>query len=168
MKFRIIKTTLLLFAFGAISVNAQNSDLCNCWLAEVDREIAKPSTCKATEDLTEEETLEIIESLLNQKGNKKNHIGVVLSNQVSQDCGSSPNEVVALFYASYLFRGTNQFASAMVLLYDHNDLKPNSEKAIKNAHKAYRKWFKKVKTIGLKKAREKKLYPLANSRVSWY
>lgn len=168
MKFQVMTITLLFFVFTTISVNAQSCDLCNCWLAKVDREIAKPATCKAREDLTSEETLLIIECLLNQKGNRKSHIGVVLSNRVSQTFGSSPNEVVALFYASYLFRGTNHFAQAMVLLYDDNDLKPNSKKAIRKAHKAYRKWFNKVKKIGLIKAREEELYPLTNSKVSWY
>ena len=168
----MLKVLLFFVIFGVMSVsfvNARDCNVCDYWIAEVTQKESSSENCKKDpKDLTDEEILEIIECLLNQKGNKSLHIGVVLRDNVSQTFGSSPVEVVALFYASYLFEGNKDFASAMVLLYDFDDQEPNAPKAVKIAHKSYRKWFEEVKKVGLKKAREMKLDPLKDTKVSWY
>lgn len=167
----MLKVLVILFFGLIVGVSfayAQDDNLCNCWLAKIDRNVSSKENCKESEDLTDKETLEVMKCLLNQKGNISPHIGVVLRNDVSQTFGSSPVEVVALFYVSYLFYRNKDFANAMVLIYDYNDEKPNSRKAVKIAHKSYQKWFKKVETLGLKTVRERKLDPLENTKVSWY
>lgn len=146
----------------------QDPQLCDCWLAKADQKKISPENCKPREELSEKEILTIMECLLAQKGNKSPHIGVVLRNNVSQTFASSPTEVVALYYISYLFRDGQDFASAMVLLHDLDDSRPNSEVAIEKAHKAYRNWFKKAKKVGLEEMRRRHPDPLEGSGVSWY
>lgn len=165
---KLIVLSVLLIILGVSSVKSQDSKLCECWVAKADQKKISPDNCKPREELTEKETLEIMGCLLAQKGNKSPHIGVVLRNNVSQTYASSPTEVVALYYISYLFKGGQDFASAMVLLHDLDDTQPNSEVAIEKAHESYRKWFKKVKKVGLEEMRRRKADPLERSGVRWY
>lgn len=166
----ILRVLALLVFLGVnvFIVSAQDNFTCNCWLAKIDRTVSPPNDCRNREELTDEEVLTVIECLLKQKGNKSAHWGVTLRNDVSQTFGPSPVEVVALFYASYLFQENKEFASAMVLHYDGSDEKFNTPRAVRIAHKAYRKWFEKIKKIGLEEARKQKLDPLEGTGVSWY
>ena len=84
---------------------------------------------------SESEKMELIECLLNYKGNKTPFWGVATSNEVSQTFGPSPLEVIALFKISYLFYGNKEFALAMVLVDDKQ--KQNSTRSVKTAYKFY-------------------------------
>lgn len=165
---KIFFILVFLLGINVFIVNGQNKSVCNCWLAKIDRKVSSPNDCKDRKDLTNEEVLEVMECLLNQKGNKSPYWAVSLRNDISQTFGPSPVEVVSLFYVSYLFQENKDFASAIVLLYDNNDEEFNSRKAVKIAYNAYRKWFEKVKKIGLEEARRQELDPLADSNVRWY
>jgi len=76
-------------------------------------------------------------------------------------------EIAALFYASYIFYGKDwdHFATGIALM---EDRKINSPETIKKAYKHYRKWFEKVKEIGLEEARIRGLDPLKGSGIGWY
>ena len=165
---KVIFILFLALVANVTFLSAQEASLCDCWLSKLDPKILAPKDCKEQKELTDQETLKIMKCLIAQKGNKSPYIGVVLRNNVSDTFTSSPTEVVALFYISYLFYGNEDFADAMVLIYDFNLKKPNSDKSVKVAHKSYKKWLERVEMIGLKKAREMKIDPLANTKVSWY
>lgn len=158
---------LLLNILSVGNVKAQSSDICGCWAVENNKVLPKTSSC-FNNDLSEAETLKIMECLLKQKGNKSSYWGIAVNNNVSQTFGSSSIEVVALFQISYLFYGNKDFASAIVLVDDNDDENLNTEKSVNIAYTSYRKWFKKVKEIGLEEARKLKLDPLDSSGVGWY
>lgn len=164
---KILSFFFYVLVIAVTFANAQNCNICDFESARINQNTTFEGNCSNKDNLTDEETLAIMECLLNQKGNKTTYIGVVLRNNVSDTFASSPVEVVALFYISYLFYGNNNFANAMVLTYDYDLENPNPQKAIKIAHNSYRKWFKKIKKVGLKKARELKLDPLSKTKVSW-
>jgi hypothetical protein len=57
-----------------------------------------------------------------------------------------------------------------VRLYEENYKKKpklNTKRLVEAAYRSYRKWFEKVKEIGLGKAREQKIDPLDGSGISW-
>ncbi len=119
------------------------------------------------EDLTESETLEGIKCLLKLKGNKTLSDLSVMRADVSQYfVTTTPVEVAALYYVSYIFLQKWDHADAAFLVDKRNKL--NSRKTVSIAYKAYKKWFAKVKKIGLEEARKQKLDPLRNSGVRWY
>ena len=119
-----------------------------------------------TEELTDAEAITQIASLLKLKGNKTPFWGVAVSREVSQTFGPSPKEVIALFRISCLFYRDASFASAAVLV--DKDANLNTTSSIDVAYARYRRWFQRIRKIGLAKARELKLDPLAGSSVSWY
>lgn len=170
MKALWFSVAALFFVLGPTigSASAQETDLCSCAVARIDANGKTTTECPEIKSLSDEETIKIIDCFLNQKGNKKPVWGVVVSDTVSQTFGPSPLEVVALFDISALFYQGKFFASAKVLVLDDDDNKLNTRKAIAVAHKAYRKWFEKVKIIGLQEARRQGLDPLAGTDVSWY
>jgi hypothetical protein len=162
----IIQLSIVFLFIGVAAICSQTDNLCDCSEKDECKSSSKSLNFDKYTNLSDSETLKIMECLLNQKGNKTPFWGVTLNNRVSQTFGPSPLEVVALFRISVLFSQNKDFANAIVLVYD--DEKLNTSKAIKIAYKSYRKWFKKVKEIGLEEARKQKLDPLSGSRVSWY
>ncbi len=145
---------------------AQPNFICNCVEIQKHKKATNIDWCSDA-NLSESKRMEIIECLLESKGDKTPFLGVVINNYVSQTFGPSPFEVVALFHISYLFYGKKDFADAMVLVNDEDE-EQNSNRSIKIAYKAYKKWFKKVKKVGFEEARKQKLDPLIGSGVSWY
>ena len=112
--------------------------------------------------------MEGIKILLNFEGdkNKANFCGATGYGYNSPEVECEV-EVAALFYASYIFYGQDwdYFATGIALVENNRN---NSPKTIKKAFSSYRKWFKRVKEIGLEEARKQKLDPLAGSGVRWY
>src|SRR5262245_11557332 len=128
---------ILIFSLTGAAM-AQKDNICVCWsgLNEASR-CAITSRLPADIGFSDDETLKIMECLLEQKSNKKNYLGGATHNGVSQTFGPSPGSVIALFRISELFYQSDQFADAQVLLYDGDDLKMNSEKAVNIAYKSY-------------------------------
>ncbi|QQS42264.1 MAG: hypothetical protein IPM63_04800 [Acidobacteriota bacterium] len=86
--------------------------------------------------------------------------------EVSQILPKAGVNVCALYYISYLFEENWKHALGVVLI-DRAGNK-NEPSSVSKAFASYRKWFDRVKEIGLKKARERSLDPLENSGISWY
>jgi hypothetical protein len=171
------------------NTNGQKQNMnCNFWQSRVNPEIKmhskeeKPSTDlkvllknnnsfvpeEPFNNLNQRETFFGIECLLNLEGNKKNsNLSGATRPDVSQTFGATTVEVAALYYVSYLFYQKWDHADAPFLVSQKNS-KLNSDKAVSKAYKAYKKWFEKVREIGIEEARKQKLDPLEGSGVRWY
>lgn len=78
-------------------------------------------------------------------------------------------EVAALNYVSNLFYNNREHAGSVRLYEENYKKKPklNTKRLVEAAYRSYRKWFEKVKEIGIGKAREQKIDPLDGSGISW-
>ena len=139
----------------------------NCvdWHSKIDP--GKPFAFVNVKNKTESEIFLGIACLLKLEGKKMNsNVGGATRGDVSEIFGATTVEVAALFYISYLFYDNWQHADAPFLI-DKNH-KRNTDKAVRDAFRAYKKWFTNVKALGLEDARKQKLDPLTGSGVSWY
>jgi hypothetical protein len=134
--------------------------------------------------------MQAIEYLLTMENNNNKGRFLTVRGYVSQTFPEPSASACALYYISYLFTKNYGHADANVLVRDKEYEQPdgkmkdvdkwvklmkewelktyNGPVAIEKAYDSYRSWFKKVKKIGLEKAREQKLDPLKGSGVSWY
>ncbi len=157
----------LSFVFFMINQSfAQNEKLtCDDWHNRVDSNT--PLNLGGISNKSEDEINYGIGCLLQLEGKKEDsNVEGATRGEVSQLFGATSKEVAALYYISYLFYQKWDHADAPFLV--GKDEKLNSNKTVCNAYKSYRKWFKKVKEIGLEEARKQKLNPLDGSDVSWY
>jgi len=154
---------IMFMIFGLHVVNAK-ADVCKYWQSEVDSEIDVDFEIDETNP---KNVMTGIDCLLKLEGNKKEGLfGGATNDNVSQTFPAASVEVCALYYASYLFYQNWKHANAVALVGKDGSI--NSDESIKKAFKSYRLWLKTVKKIGLQKAREMKLNPLADSGVRWY
>lgn len=164
----IIPALFLMTAFFVFDSNAQD---CNYWDAGVG---VKNSNLKRgdKDEKNLENIMEGIECLLRLEGDKsRGAFGGATSTSGSWALNSPTTvEICALYYISVLYYERFDHASAVVLLYkNYQETKSkNSDEAVKAAFESYRKWFAKVKEIGLKEARKQKLDPFEGSDVRWY
>lgn len=170
---------LTFFLFGVSSAIAQTKaeklekDVCYRWQTQVDPSLKRFKIDNST--LTDDEIQEGISCLLKLKGKTKiaRFTGATRTNIYSSELYKPPKhpasiEIAALYYISYLFYDKWEHASSVSLFDEESEeINSNTKKSVEKAYKSYQKWFEKVKEIGLKKAREQKLDPLANSGVSW-
>ena len=139
---------------------------CNYWQgivgADVSQYKGEQIDIKSPEKITEG-----IECLLLLQGHKSiGAFGGATHFQVSQLLPMASVEICALYKISWMFTGKYDHASGVVLI--DKKSKFNTKKSVKIAYKKYRKWWKKVKELGLEEARKQKLDPLKGARVSWY
>jgi len=75
-----------------------------------------------------------------------------------------------LFLINQLFFDEPFNYSPYPLLYDreNNVFASTNEKIISLAYRSYKKWYNKVKRIGLKKAKSEDLNPLKSVSFEWY
>lgn len=146
---------------------AQNKILtCADWHSKVD--FNKPLVLVNSENKNQEEIFFAVNCLLQLEGKKaESNVAGASNARVSTFFEATSVEVAALYYVSYLFYQKWDHADAPFLLYQKNS-KKNSGKAVSKAYKAYKKWFEKVREIGLEEARKQKIDPLEGSGVSWY
>jgi hypothetical protein len=112
--------------------------------------------------------IEGIECLLKLEGVRtRGSISGATHNQVSQILPQAKVEVTALHYISYLFYERFDYASG-VALRERKNQNLNTRSVVKKAYASYRRWFKKVKEIGLEEARKQKLDPLEGTSIRWY
>ena len=116
-----------------------------------------------------------IECLLKLEGRKKIGVRSGAKPEISQRVPEASVEINALYTISELFYHNDDFADAIALVSvpierhgEYHEYVFNSKKYIKRAFASYRRWFEKVKEIGLEEARKQKLDPLAGSGVTWY
>lgn len=146
---------------------AQNKNLtCIDWHSKVD--FNKPLVLVNPENKSQEEIFLAVNCLLQLEGKKEeSNVAGASNGYVSNFFGATSVEVAALYYISYLFYQKWDHSDAPFLITQRNS-KLNSDRAVSKAYKAYKKWFAKVREIGLEEARRQKLDPLAGSGVAWY
>ncbi|MBV9240911.1 MAG: hypothetical protein JO314_02785 [Acidobacteria bacterium] len=166
---RLIGLLLLWFALGARVALPQD---CSYWQAKVDPKV--PDVDRIVDEAQSDQILEGIGCLLRERGNVRTGIPFDKPEQ-SQILPKPSVEVAALYYASILYYGNDNFASGPALVSKPAEfdgplrtLRFNSPSYIEKAYESYTKWYCDVKRLGLAKARQEKLNPLANSGVEWY
>ena len=154
---------VLFVILGICAANAK-AEVCNYWLARVD------SNTEVDYEIEEENPKKILEGincLLRLEGNKSEGLFSGATNfNVSEIFPPATVEICALYYISYLFNSDWTHANGIALYRKNGEI--NSDKSVRKAFVSYRRWFKKVKQLGLNEARKQKLNPLAGSGISWY
>lgn len=155
---------LILFILLGFQVMEAKADICKYWQSQVDMETEVDFEVDETDP---KNVLVGIDCLLKLEGNKKEGLfsGATKDN-ISQTFPAVSIEICALYYVSYLFYQDWRHANAVALV--GNDGSINSDEVVKKAFESYKSWLKKLKKIGLQKARKMKLDPLANSGIKWY
>lgn len=166
---RFLTCWVIVLCLAAIS-RANN---CEYWFAKVDPSIEEIDS--RVDETNEESTIAGIACFLTLEGKKSNGVLYGAKSFVSQRVPRASIEINALYYISKLFYRGDDFASAVALVGDpvkvcgkYESILFNSNRDVRRAFKSYRKWFKKVKTVGLEEARKQKLDPLDGSGVRWY
>jgi hypothetical protein len=184
-KFAILVSVTLCVGIGAsqspkgVKKPMNNYEKCNYWQAQVDPSINLPKdTNEASKkdlpsmfEIGEGEATKVLEAtecLLKLKGKTSPSVysSATIGFSISTRFPPPTVEVVALYYISALYHMKWRHANGIILT--DKEGRKNTQKSIEVAYKAYEAWFEKVKKIGLQKAREEKLEPLANSGISWY
>lgn len=110
---------------------------------------------------------------LEQDTRPANFMGITWAG-VSQIFDWAPMNLAALYYASYLFTGNWKHGNAIALrgpgaeVLESKYKYRTSTRAIYRAYGSYRHWYAQVKAMGLARAREEKLDPLAETGLYWY
>ncbi|HUF03103.1 MAG TPA: hypothetical protein VMM38_02910 [Aridibacter sp.] len=167
-----MKIVIVLVIFCSASSFVFGND-CSYWNTLVDPDA--PDVPIATIERQSKDVLKGIECLLRLEG--RNELGVRYGSKdyVSQIVPQASVEINALYQISELFFGSNDFAQAIALTANppkrdgkFEELEFNHPELVKKAFISYRKWFKKVKKLGLDLARKQNLDPLKGSGVEWY
>ena len=165
----IMVCSFIFLSSFSLSQNSQknNTNCCLFWQSKIDPTLGKSKTYEDPLSLADDEVLLAIDCLLKLEGNKNEaSFGGAVNPQVSSVPQFTAVEVSALYYISYLYY--QKFDHASIVALDDSSGEFSTQNAITEAYQSYRKWFEEVKKIGLAKAREQKLEPLAHTRVKWY
>ena len=150
--------------FSACNAKAQD---CSYWYAAVGVDGVKYRGDEIDEK-NPKKIIEGIECLIRLEGDKTNGAFSGATHfEVSQIFPRATVEICALYYISKLFYEKYDHSDGVAL----QDIKTrgfNSDESVRKAYESYRKWFEKVKEIGLEEARKQKLDPLEGSGVQWY
>lgn len=166
VKFAIVVLTVL-FASALHDAQGKPPGSCLYWQSRVDPSVRLPKGSIVPDISNERARLEAMECLLDLEGNtKRSTIVAATRPDTSQTFGAATVEVAALYYVSYLYYEKWGHAGA-AFLRRKGDVTTDRE-SVAEAYKAYRKWFIKVKEIGLSRAREEQLDPFQNTDLSWY
>ena len=146
----------------------QHFERCNYWQAKVDPSVEVKQDIAGLSEEDDARVLRAIECLLKLKGktSPSTFSSATVGYDLSQRFPPPTVEVAALYYASYLYCQKWQHGHAMILL-DKKGRK-NTKESKEVAYRAYQSWLERIKGVGLHKAREDKLDPLAGTAVRWY
>lgn len=167
LKFSFICLFLVVMGVAYPDMTCQAQDTqCKYWQSKVDPKIKLPKT-EAKEETDDEHIMQAIECLLKLEGRKDDSkLRGATRLTVSQTFGPASVEVAALYYISYLYLQKWDHGSAIALR--DADGEVNKPLAVAQAYQSYKIWFERVKSVGLSKAREMDLRPLADTKVHWY
>jgi hypothetical protein len=93
---------------------------------------------------------------------------------VDQTFAQAPINLAALYYISYLYTGNWNHGNAIALrgpdVEDRRDPwnYATKQEAVHIAYKSYRRWYARVKEIGLDRAQAENLSPLEGTELTWY
>ena len=158
------KILLIVFIILGLQVMEAKADVCKYWQSQVNAEIDVDFEIDESDP---KNVLAGIDCLLKLEGDKREGLFSGATNDnVSNIFPNASVEICALYYASYLFSQDWKHANAIALVGKDGII--NSDESVNKAFESYKLWRKKLKKIGLQKARQMKLDPLANSGVRWY
>lgn len=111
--------------------------------------------------------MEAIDCLLQLEGDKRPaKFGGATNPHVSQTFKEpAAVEVAALYYISYLFYQKWDHGDVVALRNRKGEY--NTPETVRKSYKTYRKWFGKIRKMGLEKARKLRLDPLADTNIYW-
>jgi len=139
---------------------------CTKWLSKVVPDM-QDGTLHVDPMPSDHEIIEAIGCLLQLEGDKRPaRFGGVTRPEVSQILPTTTIELAALYYISYLYDGHWQHADGVALWNRKGVINPPG--SVETAYVAYRKWFEKVKKIGLEAVRKENLEPLKGTGLYWY
>lgn len=143
------------------------SNVCDYWESKANRKIKLPEEYPRLDETDEKNILQAIDCLLKLEGNiNDSGYGTGGTSIENSNAYPSPSvELAALYYVTVLYLDDFPYYAIKLVNKKGEFL---GKEAVKPAYKSYRKWYKKVKEIGLTKAREMKLDPLAGSNIWWY
>ena len=162
---------LIAITIGFVAVASAQD--CSYWWNKADPKVNTNGS--AIDETIPSNVVAGIECLLKLEGRKKIGVRSGAKPEISQRVPEASVEINALYTISELFYHNDNFADAIALVSvpierhgKYHEYVFNSKKYIKRAFASYRRWFEKVKEIGLEEARKQKLDPLAGSGVTWY
>jgi hypothetical protein len=166
---------LVLFVFLSLGprANAQIkqskkiSAKCLPWMNRIDPALGKEP--RETFPVPEQDLLTAMGCLLEAEGNDNpSRCEMNMTHNGSWPLPPPTVEIFALYYISYIFEEDWTYAVGIALI--DRDKKINSPAAVRAAYRAYRKWYLKVRTIGVEQARKEHLQPLNQDRdgVNWF
>jgi hypothetical protein len=164
---KLVMGLIFLIGLGVQQTQAAPEGDCLYWQSRVDPNIRLPKGVVPPDVSNEQNAIQAMRCLLDLEGNKsKSTIEGATRADTSQVFGVATVEVAALYYISYLYYENWGHAGAACLR--RNGELTNDAVTVADAYKAYRRWFDKVKEIGLRRAREKRIAPLQGTALSWY
>jgi hypothetical protein len=148
------------------------ANCCDYWIYQITGDISKQNSFMEYQGNSvyvkddEKSIMCGIECLLKLEGDKRiSNIGANLSLNTSRTDIPNPTvEIAALYKISAIF-GCAQDVHVIILRDKEGN--GNGQNAINKAYKYYREWFKKIKSMGLKKARLMQMNPLKNKDIYW-
>jgi hypothetical protein len=155
-----------------VSLNVWNSALakdCSKWQSKVDSKIVYVGTVPRLSEFTPDEKMEAISCLLSLEGRKfEGEMYGVTRFNISQTLPRATVEIGALYYIRSIYYGKWDHCSGVALV--DLDGNFNSNAAVAIAYESYKKWFEKVKRVGLSKALEAGLDPMDDclDAIWWY
>jgi hypothetical protein len=150
--------------YGLASEHFEKSWSCDQWENQI---TASARKLIKVDQFSDDEIVQAISCLLRLKGNKNpSGFSGATSPEVSDILPHATVEIAALYYISYLFKGNIQHAYGVALVDKKGTY--NSNEAVDIAYSAYRKWFERIKALGLAKAKAENLDPLKGTGVYWY
>lgn len=162
----------ILLMFTCSFAIAQTTDNVNCnfciyWESEVNMKIKLPKDYPRLDRNDGKTVLQAIDCLLKLEGKDFDSGfgtgGTSIEN--SKPYPSPTVEVAALYEITILYLGDFPYRAIQL---DDKEGNREGKELVTIAYQAYRKWFEKVKKIGLEEARKQKLDPLENSGVEWH
>lgn len=145
----------------------KGSERCQYWQSKVDAEVEPPVGVRKVDEANQQTIIDGIECLLQMEGNKHSaKFSGATRPDVSQLFKPATAEVAALYYISFLYYQKWDHADAVALRDENGEI--DKPEAVSQAYESYKKWFEQVKRVGLSKAREMKLRPLADTKIHWY
>ena len=167
MSSRVVIVFLSVCVISVVDIRAQG---CNYWNAAVGEKTSNGKRGNKDERKTKN-ILEGIECLLKLQGDKsRGAYSGATSFSGPAHMPDATVEINALYYISKLFYDNYRHTDAVALRrpgWENSEIL-NTDEIVSIAFESYRKWFEKVKEIGLKEARKQKLDPLAGSGIRWY
>lgn len=164
------RLVIIFFCICVVSVADNAAQDCNYWYAAVGVKSANGQRGNKDEKDTKN-ILDGIECLLKLEGDKsRGAYSGATSFSGPAFMPEATVEINALYYISKLFYDNYKHTDALALRrpgFENNKIL-NSDEIVSIAFESYRKWFEKVKEIGLEEARKQKLDPLCGSGVRWY